>query len=188
MRTQINLATRPRVNQRGFWLAGSVLLLAALLLTAFVVTEGVAAWQQRMTTRARLGDLNRERSDLQEELNDLEDSLRDPATEKLLEENEFLNHVIRQTAFSWARFFERLSEGLPARARVLSVSPILGEGGRVNVRLRMGARSPAAIHDFMRRLEEGAHFSQVVLQTQEQSVAGGDRITAQLTAVYSEGE
>lgn len=186
MKSRINLATRPIENQRGFWLAGSLLLLVALLLTAYALTEGVATWQQRMTTRTQLGELARERADLRAELDRLAGELQKPATQDLLDQNGYLNRIIRQKAFSWGTFFERLARSLPRRTRVLSVSPAMQEDGRVEVQLNMGGGSPADIHLFMKRLEEGPHFTQVILQSQDLKDNSDDAVTAQLSVVYLE--
>lgn len=190
MRSRINLATRPVENQRGFWVTISLLLLAALPLTMYALTAGVLTWQLRMTTRTRLSELQRERRALREDLNRLAAGLQEPATQELLAQNEYLNRIIRQKAFSWNIFFDRLAKNLPRNARVLSVSPILHDDGRVEVLLRMGGRTPGAIHEFMKRLEEGEHFSQVVMKSQEQrqNAGGDDPVTAQLSTVYLEGD
>jgi Tfp pilus assembly protein PilN len=186
MKSRINLATRPIVNQRSFWLAGSALFLAALLLTVYVLTAGVTTWQQRMTTRTQLRELASERVDLRADLSRLADELQDPATQELLDQNGYLNRIIQQKAFSWGTFFHRLAQSLPRRARVLSVSPSMGEDGRVEVELSVGGGSPDDIHAFMKRLEEGPHFTQVVLQSQEMGNSTDDAVTADLSVVYLE--
>lgn len=188
MRTGINLASAPRLNQRGFWALGSALALAAALFTGFVVYEGVTAWQQRTTTQTYLGELRGEIRALESEIRGLISDLENPATLDSLEQMQFLNRMIRQKSFSWGAFFQRVAASLPRRARLLSIAPSLREDGLVSVELQVGGRSPAAIHRFMQSLEEADHFSQVVLGSEDTRDDGPDRVVARLTTIYREGK
>ncbi|MFB3129082.1 MAG: hypothetical protein ACE1Y7_05190 [Lysobacteraceae bacterium] len=186
MKTAINLATRPCANQRPFWLLAGFLLLVSVVATAWVATDGVLTWRQRTTTRARLSELSRQQSQLAARQAQLESALLDPATQALLQRVGFLNRVIRQKSFSWTGFFFELQQHLPAQARVLSVSPTLQADGTVEVELRLGGRSPAAVNQCLESLEQGEKFRRVTLHAQAQSTARADAVVADVSAIYVE--
>jgi len=184
MKSTINLATHPVINQRGFWLGGALLVSLALLATVFVSVSGVTTWQQRVTTRAQLISLGHEKAELSRSHKTLVDELQKPSTQALLDKNRFLNHMIRQKAFSWATFFAHLEKELPASARILAVTPSLRTDGPVEIRLQLGGQSPEAIHTFLRALEKSTQFTQIVLQSQEVGQNTDDNMLAQIRALY----
>lgn len=186
MKTTVNLATRPYVNERKFWLTAGLLLLLAVAVTAQVATDGVLTWRRRMTTRARLSELSLEQARLTARHRELESALLDPATQELLGRVSFLNRFIRQKSFSWTGFFLDLQQHLPAQARVLAISPTLREDGTLEVELRIGARSPTAISKCLESLEQGERFRGVTLHLQSLGVARTDAVVAEVTARYAE--
>jgi type IV pilus assembly protein PilN len=185
MRVPVNLATRPFVNVRPFVVTTAVLGGAALVLTLLVLVVGVTTWRERATTLARLHRLDSERVRLITEQRRLETELRTPATQQLLERTHFLNQLIRQKGLSWTELFFDLQQCLPLQVRILSLSPSLREDGHLLVELRVGGASAAAVIDFLRALEEGEKFRDVVLRGQRRGTgSASDEMTAEVTAVY----
>ena len=185
MKAPVNLATRPFVNGRPFVVTTVVLGGVALLLTLLVLVVGVTVWRERTTTVARLHGLDSERVRLIAAQGSLESELRAPATQQLLERTRFLNQLIREKGLSWTELFFDLQQRLPPQVRILSLSPSLREDGHLLVELRVGGASGAAVIEFLRALEEGEKFRDVMLLGQRRgSGAGRDQMTAEVTVVY----
>ncbi len=187
MRTTVNLATRPRINQRSFWVLAPSLAVAAIAFSVFVVYQAGTMVQSQSQTRVELTRLRAERDALRSEIIQMTTRLEAPNTQRLLEEMQFLNGMIRQKSFSWGVFFERVAASLPRRVRVLAISLSMQEDGRVEVGLHVGAKSADAIHTFMRLLEEAEHFSQVTLGSENRQDNNIDPVQARLTTRYKEG-
>ncbi|MFQ5776620.1 MAG: hypothetical protein ACE5IP_01285 [Terriglobia bacterium] len=187
MRIPINLASRPFVNYRPFVVTAGLLALVAAGFTLFVGVEGVRTWQKRTTTQARVRELETQHQELVSQQGQLEAELQDPATVELLEHVRFLNRVIRQKGFSWTALFFDLQQRLPRQVRVLSLSPSLRDDGLVEVDIRLGSQSPQAVVRFLRSLEESDEFRQTVLHSQSRPTraAGGDRLNADVSALYA---
>lgn len=187
MRTTVNLATRPRTNQRSFWVLAPFLTVAAIAFSVFVVYQAGTMVQSQSQARVKLTLLQEEVDALGAEIIQMTSDLEAPNTQRLLEEMQFLNGMIRQKSFSWGVFFERVAASLPRRVRVLSISLSMRQNGRVEVDLSVGAKSADAIHTFMRSLEKAEHFSQVTLGSQNRQDNNIDPVQARLTTRYKEG-
>ncbi|MGH9788217.1 MAG: hypothetical protein ACRD4U_05890 [Candidatus Acidiferrales bacterium] len=187
MRRQLNLASEPFINYRPFWVTATTLGLAALALTAWLGLETYTIWRRGTEAQERLHELQQRRAELTAEQTELETELRVPHTMAVLERAGFFNQLITQKRLSWARLFVDLEKALPARARVVSLSPRLGDDGRVEVRMRVGADSEQAIVELMDALTESGKFAEVRLDSQSAEGTRGDAVVAQLIAVYVQG-
>lgn len=185
MRSSINLATHPFVNYRRFMLTTGVLAVVVLGLTVGLAFEGVRVWQERTLAQARMRELGRQRAELAAEQLRLEKELQDPAMQEQLERVRFLNQLIQQKSLSWTELFFDLQQRLPARVRVLSLSPSLREDGRLQVEMRVGGQSAAAVIDFLRALEKGEEFHDIRLHSQSRDVGSAtDSLIAEISATY----
>lgn len=185
MRNSINLATSPFLPYRRFALTVGLLGALALVLTLVVAVEGVRTWRERTTTQARVRELRAERTRLATAEQRLEAELQDPATQAVLEHTRFLNGLVRQKNLSWTELFFDLQERLPARVRILALSPSLREDGRMQVDLQVGGESGPAVIGFLQALEEGQKFTEVELHSQSHDAGrGADRMVAQVSVVY----
>lgn len=185
MRSSINLASDPFVNLRGFAVTAGILAVAAFGLTLWLLIHGLSTWRETTTTQGKLRGFETQRTRLLSEQHNLENELRAPGTMELLERVRFLNQLIRQKRLSWTQLVFDLQERLPAQVRILSLSPSLREDGSVLVELRLGGASPEAVIDFLRALEQGEKFRDVVLHAQaEGRGTGADAVDARVSAVY----
>lgn len=185
MRVPVNLATRPFVNLRPFLLTTGLLGGVALVLTLVVLVVGVNKWQDRAGTWAKLTRLEREHSRLLAERADLVRELSQPNADALLKRKLFLDGLVQRKQLSWIELFFDLQQHLPARVRIVSLSPSLQEDGRLLLDLRVGSGSVSEIISFLQALEEDKKFQNVVLRSQQEGTGGRrDDLLAQLSAVY----
>jgi len=73
---------------------------------------------------------------------------------------------------------------LPARTRVVSLSPRLRDDGRLEVRMRVGADSEGAIVELLEALGQSGKFPEVRLDSQSAEGSRGDAVVAQVVAIY----
>lgn len=187
MRRAVNLASHPFINYRPFWVTASALGLVALVLTAWLGVVAFTTWRRGTQAQERLYDLQQRRAQLAAEQDELEKELRVPTTMAVLERAGFFNRLITQKRLSWARLFIDLERALPARTRVVSLSPRLRDDGRVEVRMRVGADSEKSIVELMDALGQSGKFAEVKLDSQSSETSRGDAVVAQLIAVYVQG-
>lgn len=189
MRVTLNLATNPATGRRAFWVAASLLGSIVLLLTIAVGVQGWRAWRGGPNPRARSGELRSQLADIAERQRDSEVRLRAPAARVVLERAAFYNQLLQRRAVSWAQLFVALERHLPARVRILAVTPELAEEGQLRLKLRVGAESPAALFAFLRDLERGPEFTGVAVSSQDSAErSGGSGTVAEVTATYRGGE
>jgi len=186
MRSSINLATEPFVDYRGFLLTAGILAGIALGGTLFLFIHGFTTWRETTTTQGKLRALESRRAALLSEQRKLENELRAPGTIEQLERVHFINQLIQRKSLSWTQLFFDLQERLPAQVRVLSLSPSVREDGRVQVELRVGARSAGAVIELLRALEQGRKFRDVVLHSQAEGRVGRHAVEARVTALYGQ--
>lgn len=188
MKRSINLATRPFVNLRPFLLTTVVLVVVVLSLTIWVAVAAFRTWNQQTTTRTQVAELERQQSSLSRQHRELVTALSAPGTRQVLERKLFLDRLIERRSLSWIELFFDLQERLPARARIVSLSPTALDGGGLSLDLRVMGESASAIIEFVQALEEGKKFHSVVLRSQTEAAARAGGITAVITAVYVQGD
>jgi type IV pilus assembly protein PilN len=100
----------------------------------------------------------------------------------------FLNSIIDARSFNWTQMFMDLERILPGGVRVISIEPKQA-GGRVEVKLTVGATSDDAKLKFLHALEESKQFKGIELQHEgppnQANNQSGDQKIIQLTTVYS---
>ena len=187
MRRAVNLASDPFINSRPFMVTASALGLVALALTLWLGVGAFTTWRRGTEAQERLYELEQRRAQLMAEQDQLEQELRVPQTMAVLERAGFFNQLISQKRLSWTRLFVDLEQALPARTRVVSLSPRLRDDGRVEVRMRVGADSENSIVELMDALGKSGKFAEVKLDSQSSETSRGDAVVAQLIAVYVKG-
>jgi len=187
MRTSINLATAPFIPARRFLLTVGSLAVVALAATLFAGVEAVRTWQERTATAARVRELTAERGRLFAEQRRLQEELQAPALRQVLDRTQFFNGLVRRKNLSWTNLVLDLQERLPARVRILALSPSLRDDGRLQVEMQVGGESAQALIGFVQALEKSANFQEIALHSQDPTTrARADAVTAQLSVVYVE--
>jgi Tfp pilus assembly protein PilN len=185
MNLRLNLATAPFENNRPF-LAGASLV-GAVGFVALVILSHWAyqSWRANRNLRQQIAQLQSEIRDSQRQQQALAVFFQTPVARQTMDRSAFLNSMIQQRSFPWTKIFMDLEQTLPAGVRVVSISPRL-EGGRVSVKLTVGAMSDESKLKFLKSLENSKQFSgiQVKEERHMEATASADRIQLQLEAWY----
>ena len=180
MRISVNLATRPFVELRPFFLRLRLIMAAlavlgiALGVWAHVVSAKAETQQIEMdrlrnltiaTQNAKLGTERR---------------MRQPANAAVLDRAQFLNTLFLRKSFSWTAVMMDLEDVLPVGVQVTSIEPAVTVDGAVTIRLRVAGERDRAVQ-LVRNLERSRRVLQPRLgsesaQAKETVGANGQRI------------
>lgn len=176
MRLSLNLATRPFVELRPFFLRLRLLMAAlvlagiALAITSHVLGARVARQQ------AELDRLRNQTIAAQQEKLHTEQRMRQPANAAVLDRAHFLNALFLRKSFSWTAVMMDLENVLPTGVQVTSIEPQVAANGDVIIRLRVAGQRDRAVQ-LVRNLERSRRFLQPRLagesaQNREGTAAG----------------
>jgi type IV pilus assembly protein PilN len=159
MRITVNLATRPFVELRPFFLRLRIAMVALALLTI-----GLGVWahvlQQRLNrATAQMDGLRNQTAAAQNERLHSEARMRQPANAAVLDRAHFLNDLFLRKSFSWTAVMMDLETVLPIGVQVTSIEPQATPQGDVLIRLRVTGERDRAIQ-LVRNLEHSRRFLQ----------------------------
>ena len=159
MRINVNLATRPFVELRPFFLRLRIIM-AALALAAivlFIVDHAMARRFDR--ARADFDQVHTQLVDTQQERNRAQASMTQPANAAVLERARFLNDLFLRKSFSWTAVMMDLETVLPVGVQVTSIEPQVTAEGDVIIHLRVSGDRDRAVQ-LVRNLERSRRFLQ----------------------------
>ncbi len=157
MRVQVNLATRPFVELRPFFLRLRMIMAAlAVLGIGFAIGAHMlsarAASQQLELDRLRNLTIAAQESKLH-----TEQRMRDPVNARVLDRAHFLNTLFLRKSFSWTAVMMDLENVLPIGVQVTSIEPQIAPNGTVIIRLRVAGERANAVQ-LVRNLERSRRF------------------------------
>jgi len=183
MRISVNLATRPFVELRPYFLrlrwtmAALAVLAVALLVTTHVLQKRLDAAQ------AQLDVLNARTNAAVAEKQSNERQMRQPANAAVLERAHFLNALFLRKSFSWTAVMMDLETVLPSGVQITSIEPQIAADGDVVIRLRVSGDRDRAVQ-LVRNLERSKRFLQPRLNSeavQAKDLAQGNAAAASAT-------
>lgn len=157
MRISVNLATRPFIELRPFFLRLRLLMLG---LGVLCVGAAMAAhWQQIRVDRAelQLEELRNRTVASQRGKLRSEARMREPANASVLDRAHFLNALFLAKSFSWTAVMMDLENVLPTGVQVTSIEPQVAADGDVVIRLRVAGDRDRAVQ-LVRNLERSRRF------------------------------
>jgi Tfp pilus assembly protein PilN len=186
MKLRLNLSTAPLDNKRPFLAATSVLAAVGVLTFLLLSHAAYTSWRSSRDLRSEISRWQTEIRTNREKQAVLEAYFQTTQAKQVLDRAAFLNSLIGQRSFPWTKVFMDLEQILPPGVRVVNISPKL-ESGRAQVELTIGAESDESKIKFLQNLERSKVFSDIQVKDDRHSeqLAGGDKITVQLTAWYS---
>ena len=140
MRITVNLATRPFVELRPFFLRLRIFMavLAVLGVAALMVTHVL---QKKLdVAEAQLNAVHAKVVAAQNEKRGNERRMREPANAAVLMRAHFLNALFLRKSFSWTAVMMDLETVLPSGVQVTSIEPETTSDGDVMIRLRVSGR------------------------------------------------
>ncbi len=186
MRVQVNLASRPFVELRPFFLRLR-LAMAALAVAGLLIAIGAhllsakAAKQQLELDRLRNQTISIQQSKLH-----TEQRMRDPANARVLDRAHFLNTLFLRKSFSWTAVMMDLENVLPNGVQVTSIEPQVSPDGNVGIRLRVAGERANAVQ-LVRNLERSRRFLQPRLAAEASQLKEGNGANGQRAQVVTPG-
>jgi type IV pilus assembly protein PilN len=172
MRVSVNLATRPFVELRPFFLRLRIFM-AALALAAIALAVFTHFQQKKLDiATARMNQLKARTAEAEAEKAQNEKRMRLPQNAAVLDRARFLNRLFLRKSFSWTAVMMDLETVLPTGVQVTSIEPQISADGQVNIRLRVTGQRERAIQ-LVRNLERSHRFL-------------APRLTAEVTAAKEE--
>ncbi len=189
MKVRLNLATSPLENNRRFVLGSGLLGGAALVALVMLSSSAFGNWNANRNVRNEMADLNQKMREFRGQRKELDEFFKRPESRKVMDRAAFLNGLIEQRSFPWTKMFTDLERLLPVGVRVVSISPRMA-GGRVEVKLSIGAQSDEGKLKFIETLEQSTEFEriQVLSETRPTRPEEGDRVLLELVAFYTATE
>lgn len=163
MRFNINLATQPYEDSRGFYLTW-IPLLALLLATA--VAASISAYHHYVDSRAtqrQLADKEQQVAQLDKELEDARATLDLPQNTGTRDQSRFVNELFARKAFSWTRVLADLESVMPNGVQVISIKPETSQDGQFHFVLTVAVDRREDAIELARRMETSPRFVEPVI-------------------------
>jgi type IV pilus assembly protein PilN len=157
MRISINLATRPFVELRPFFLRLRVVMgiLAVVGIGAIIAAHIL---QKKLdVAQAQIDRLHAQTVAAQNEKSGNERRMRQPANAAVLDRAHFLNALFLRKSFSWTAVMMDLETVLPSGVQITSIEPQIASSGDVVIRLRVSGDRDRAVQ-LVRNLERSKRF------------------------------
>lgn len=159
MRISLNLATRPFLELRPFFLRLR-LLMAGLVLLGVALAVGAHLLSARAEVQQiELDRLRHVTIATQDVRISTEQRMRQPANAAVLDRAHFLNALFLRKSFSWTAVMMDLEDVLPVGVQVTSIEPAVTADGAVLIRLRVAGERDRAVQ-LVRNLERSQRFLQ----------------------------
>ena len=176
MRISLNLATRPFLELRPFFLRLR-LLMAGLVLLGVALAVGAHLLSARAEVQqVELDRLRHVTIATQDVRISTEQRMQQPANAAVLDRAHFLNALFLRKSFSWTAVMMDLEDVLPAGVQVTSIEPAVTADGAVLIRLRVAGERDRAVQ-LVRNLERSRRFLQPRLgseSAQARETGGGN--------------
>ena len=173
MSYRLNLASKPFTNRALPWAVTAILVFCSLIALGFIARSTAEANAKAAIVQKELNDLNQKQLQLLKEAEQVKNSLTPEQQLSLKSAHE----LVDRKRFSWTRLFADLEGVLPANVRVGRIAVrqvhIQGEHTVANLELVVIAKTPAAVTDMIKVMEQEGVF-QAELRTQNLQKGRGE--------------
>jgi hypothetical protein len=183
----LNLATKPLVSYRRFFVGTALLGVFAGLLFVYLGWHFYSLRKADEDYRARLDKIQIEMARLEEQRNELERFYARDENHNLQDRAKFVGGVIEARSFNWTKMFMDLEHTLPPGVHVLKIDPKL-ENGSAAVRFIVGGSSPDSKVRLLRAFEDSRSFTHIELTAEglpKQGNTGTDVFWMEVSAIYT---
>jgi type IV pilus assembly protein PilN len=157
MRISVNLATRPFVELRPFFLRLRIIMAALAVVGVAAIVTAHLLQGKLDTAEAQIDRLHAKTVAAQQEKQGNERRMRQPANAAVLERAHFLNALFLRKSFSWTAVMMDLETVLPSGVQVTSIEPAPSADGDLVIRLRVSGDRDRAVQ-LVRNLERSKRF------------------------------
>ncbi len=186
MRLNINLATRPYEDVGKFLARWGTLTLVLAIITAGLGYTAYSNWYKSSDVDRQIADLNQKLEQLEKQRQAAIDILNKPENKGVSDQSRFLNDAIQRKSLSWTRIFMDLEKIMPSQLHVISITPELGRGNQILIRLSVAGQSREKAIELVRKMEDSATFKNAELHSESMitSSNSGDRVQFDITTNY----
>ena len=188
MKVRLNLATKALETHRRFLAGAGLTAFFAGLAFLGLGWHVYSARKANAELRARTEKSRREMATLEAQRSELDAYFHRKDVANLHDRAAFINTILDARSFNWTLMFMDLERTLPGGVRVISIAPTQ-VGGRVELKLTVGAANDEAELKFEHALEESKEFTEVQIRDVRSGGSAGyqgpDQRIVQLTTVYS---
>jgi len=157
MRISLNLASRPFVELRPFFLRLRIFMAVLAVLAIAIIVWTHSQQVQLNRAQAQMDQLVSRTTVWQQEKLHNEQRMHQPANAAVLDRSHFLNAVFLTKSFSWTAVMMDLETVLPIGVEVTSIEPAVNSEGEVIIRLRVSGDRDKAVQ-LVRNLERSKRF------------------------------
>jgi hypothetical protein len=185
MKVHLNLAVAPSRRER-YALAWAVpTFVVALLLFVYLAGATVRDFRQSHKLRRSLADLQAKDARLRSQEMEIRSQLSLPDSQKMIQETDFVNHLIGQRQFSLTDLTIKVSKLLPFNVKLNGLG-LAGTDSHPEVRFAVLGKTEEAVESFLNNLEDSKDFSNVTIRNQGfRGEAGGpEQVALTCTARY----
>lgn len=186
MYARLNLASKPLVSHRRFYVGSAVFGALAAVLCVWLAFRFHEVRKADADYRAKADKLQSEMKGLMAQRRELQ-SFYDRAENRNLQERaRFLDSVMEADSFNWTKMFMDLEHTLPPGVHVVRIEPKL-EHGTVSVKFQAGASSQEAEGELVKAFEDSRSFSNFVLYSVStpRQTASNDVLMLDFSVIYT---
>jgi Tfp pilus assembly protein PilN len=186
MYVRLNLATKPLVSHRRFFVGSAVLGALAGILLVVLAWHYFTVRKAEANFRARSNKVEQEMAALESQKNELDRYFARPENHNVQERAKFSNGVIEARSFNWTKMFMDLEKTLPPGAHILRIEPKLDRGS-AEVKFLVGTSTPEAKIQLLKAFEDSKSFSHIELFSSQvpKGQAGSDVLLVEFSAIYT---
>jgi type IV pilus assembly protein PilN len=157
MRISINLATRPFVELRPFFVRLRIFMAVLAVVGVSAIVAAHLLQKKLDVAEAQIDRLHTKMVAAQQEKQGNERRMRQPANAAVLDRARFLNALFLRKSFSWTAVMMDLETVLPNGVQITSIEPSIATNNDVVIQLRVSGDRDRAVQ-LVRNLERSKRF------------------------------
>jgi type IV pilus assembly protein PilN len=157
MRITVNLATRPFVELRPFFLRLRIFMAVLAVVGVGAILAAHVLQQKLDVAKDQIDRVHAQVLAARQEKLGNEQRMRQPVNAAVLTRAHFLNTLFLRKSFSWTAVMMDLENVLPIGVQVTSIEPAISTDGNVLIRLRVSGERDRAVQ-LVRNLERSKRF------------------------------
>jgi hypothetical protein len=162
MRVGLNLATKPLISHRRFFVGSALLGILGTFLFLYLAWHFFTLRKADENYRAQLEKIQQDSDRVMAQRNDLVRFFAKEENHNLQERAKFIGGVIEARSFNWTRMFMDLEHTLPQGVHVVRIEPKL-ENGSASVKFMVGGSTQEAKTKLLKAFEDSKSFTDVEL-------------------------
>ena len=160
IKININLSSRPFVNNRKFFLITALLLIVLSAVSYWNIYRYKSVHSRRGQVKRWLTQNQAQIEKLEKEQQEIMVRLQKPETGEFLDLVDYINRLIQQRTFSWTRLLNDLETLTPSNLQIVSIRPQIA-GNEIGIEIIANGRSSHDYIEFISNLESSGKFYNV---------------------------